>query len=411
MKRLVYFLSCLFCFLLCSTCLFAIEFNNFGEVDIHGYISQGYLRSSDNNYFLDTEDGSYDFKEVGVSLSSDVSSRLRLSIQLLSYLMGDFGNEEFHVNWATADYALKDFFNIKAGKLKIFHGIFNRNRDADFLRTCILLPQSVYNESWRTTIASLNGVEFYGTFGTGIGRFKYNLQTGGVSNVEPDSGVALYGKEQAVEQAASRFGMMLEFIPVDVKEDEAYVGRVLWITPVTGLKLNFTGWNSGGDIIGTLYTGNVESKNTVVKTASRSYTGTIEFRYRLFHFISEYSLSKYESSYIGLKSEVDPEGYYANIIYRFTDWFEAGIYHSVYYADKNDRNGKGYTPSHSAWQKDSCLSLRFDISNNWVMKFEGHYIDGTAILLKTHNMINFDLNNLDMESEWMLFGIKLTYSF
>lgn len=397
--------------LMYSATLNAFEFDEIGVIDIRGYISQGYLYSDANNYFLETEKGSYDFKEVGVSFSTDVSGGLRLSIQFLSYLMGDFGSDNFRVNWATADYTLKDWFSLKAGKLKIFHGIYNRNRDADFLRTCILLPQSVYNESWRSTIAALDGLEIYGTKRTPLGRFGYNFQTGGISDIEPDSGVALAAKEQLVEQAASRLDFQLEYIPTDVKEDKAYVGRLLWMPPIMGFSVNVTGWQARADIIGTIISGGREFENTVLKTDSQSYTGSIEFRKGAFHFITEYSLSIYESEYMGNIVNIDAEGYYANIIYRFTDWFEAGAYHSEYYADRDDMNGRNYTPSHSAWQKDSCLSFRFDMSNNWVLKFEGHYIYGTAIILKSQNMIDFDLTRPDLKSEWMLFGMKLTFSF
>ena len=88
-----------------------------------------------------------------------------------------------------------------------------------------------------------------------------------------------------------------------------------------------------------------------------------------------------------------------------------GGYYSEYYANKEDRDGKYYKPDHSAWQKDTCLSLRFDMSDQWLIKLEGHYINGTAIILKTHNQVNFDPDNIDLTEEWMLFGIKLTFNF
>ncbi len=437
MRRLFKYLLSFFLFFFSLTSLNAFEFDEIGVVETHGYISQGFLKSDANNYFMETEEGSYDFKEVGVSLSTDISEHLRISIQFLSYAMGDFGSDDFHVNWANADYSFKEWFSFKAGKLKIFHGIFNRNRDADFLRTNILLPQSVYNESWRSTISALNGLEFYGSLDMGlIGRLNYNFQSG-VSKIESDSGVALAAKEQLAEQSSSFFeGAQFEYTPLDVKEDNAYVGRLLWFTPLRGLKINFTGWFVSLDIIGSasgsidlngINIGSFESGNTILMADAKSYTGTIEYTRGNFHFISEYSLSTYdfeisvkdfESDIIGLDitsippGSIDSEGYYANIMYRFTDWLEVGVYYSEYYADKDDKSGEeNYEPSHSAWQKDSCLSLRFDISENWVLKFEGHYIDGTAIMMKSHNIVDFDLSQLDLTSEWLLFGLKLTFSF
>ena len=81
------------------------------------------------------------------------------------------------------------------------------------------------------------------------------------------------------------------------------------------------------------------------------------------------------------------EGWYLGATYRFTDWFELGAYYSEYYPNRNDKDGstpdalgRYVDPKSRAWNKDLCLTTRFDINENWVVKLEAHTIDGVALL-------------------------------
>jgi hypothetical protein len=101
------------------------------------------------------------------------------------------------------------------------------------------------------------------------------------------------------------------------------------------------------------------------------------------------------------EEDLETEGYYASMAYRFTDWFETGIYYAEY--DPNTESGAAFTPDHSGWLKDICLSTRIDVMDNWVIKFEGHAMNGTAVLMSS--------NNTDKKEDWMMFGTKVTFSF
>ena len=56
-----------------------------------------------------------------------------------------------------------------------------------------------------------------------------------------------------------------------------------------------------------------------------------------------------------------------------------------------------------------CLTFdaraaRFDLSDSWVFKLEGHYMDGDSILMA-------DSNPGGTEDDWFLLLAKVTYSF
>lgn len=102
----------------------------------------------------------------------------------------------------------------------------------------------------------------------------------------------------------------------------------------------------------------------------------------------------------------DMESYYGMISQRFGDLFEAGAYYSVHYPDSNDKHGDIFKergqPEALAWRKDLAVTARFDINENWVLKIEGHYVDGLR------EVSSSDGNPSDTS---FLFAAKMTFSF
>ncbi len=60
------------------------------EVDIHGFISQGYIKSSEYNYIVsDSEDGSFQFNEFGINFTSNLTDDIHMGMQLIARDLGD----------------------------------------------------------------------------------------------------------------------------------------------------------------------------------------------------------------------------------------------------------------------------------------------------------------------------------
>jgi hypothetical protein len=104
-------------------------------------------------------------------------------------------------------------------------------------------------------------------------------------------------------------------------------------------------------------------------------------------------------------------GFYGSIGYRFSDWLETASYYSEYYPDLSDKEGKGYEklygfPASNGYLKDLALSLRFDINPYWIIKAEGHKMQGTAVTYRQDQM-----NPYDVKEDWYLFAGKVTFNF
>ena len=88
--------------------------------------------------------------------------------------------------------------------------------------------------------------------------------------------------------------------------------------------------------------------------------------------------------------------FYVRVGYRFTDWFETGYYYSEYFGNEDSHAIKDEL-------KDHCLSLRFDINYNWIAKAEVHKMNGEFGVEPDDDGHKY--------SEWMLYALKISYSF
>ncbi|TWI74348.1 hypothetical protein LZ24_00951 [Desulfobotulus alkaliphilus] len=418
----------------------AVEFGDdlYGGVTVHGFVSQGYLLSDNNNFFAKTEDGSARFNEFGVNISSQVSDNLRVGLQIFARNLGEFGEGEPEIDWGFADYRWRDWMGIRVGKMKMVHGLYNTTRDIDMLRNSIFLPQSVYNEAWRDTVSAISGAEIYGDLYMGnAGTLSYQFQ-GGETEFAVDGGVVTSLTDQ------SRLAGVLSD-PQSTHTKYSMAGGLVWYTPINGLRLSTTVWSVEFDMetnaVAEDFLPDSGSANVKANTVSRAYTASLEYLRGPFTFAAEYMGNRYEftnqaeghsdfANFINAAGTrtLNTEGYYAAMAYRFTDWLELGISYSEYYADKDDRSGKlntidehprfpglsnprkdtGYK-DHDAWLKDIGMTARFDLTPNWVFKLEGHAMNGAAILMKD---INSDKNNnLNTSENWFLFAAKMTVSF
>ncbi|MFA6008891.1 MAG: hypothetical protein WC799_02830 [Desulfobacteraceae bacterium] len=416
----------------------AIEQSQTGKVDIHGFITQGYLVTDENNFMADTEgNGTFQFNEAGINFASDVSERLRLGVQFIARDLGKSGNKDVSIDWAVADYSVADWLNVRAGKCKMSHGLYNYERDVDMLRTFVFLPQSFYYEGWRDSVNALNGVGAYGYVPMGVvGNLTYHTDLGYTS-------VKVGGGE--VRQLEETMPKILQLNVTEVDTDTTFGGQLAWDTifGIDGLKIVGGGFNfemnATSDLIdGTVsplfdQTGTMVPDHYIYNKESRvfnlkllSTAGSIEYARGNFVFAAEYMNTAYEmtlpTTIAGvIHKKFDAIGYYGSLTYRFTDWLELGAYYSEYYRDKDDKNGKKAVQGgdlallppgqeHAMWLKDLCLSSRFDITPNWIFKLEGHMMDGAALMYSSDDNA-LPNGSMDSEQDWYLMAAKISYSF
>lgn len=369
---------------------------NLPPVDFHGFASQGLLYSSSYNYLGDTKDSTGKFFEAGVNASFNPFKRTRIAAQGFMFNVGDnVGQYHPFLDYALIEYTLNDYIGIRGGRIRRPSGIYNHIQDVDLARTWVLLPQGVYDARWRDFSASLDGVDLFGNISIGrAGGLSYEAYVGNLT-MSDNGGVA---------------NVIMNTHPYsyDGIDDCLIVGGQLWWnTPLDGLRLGAAGgylqnWGysvHANPVVQIHAVGNIPFGQASLEYTWKSWTFQAEY-YTYVLNGHNYNNVGFPTDSIGGSQHSHPDSWYVSAAYRFNKWFEAGTYYTEHYNDVDHRNN---TPDSN--QKDVAHTLRFDPKDWWVIKVEGHYLNGTALL-------NDDAANPTRNSNgWFMLAVKTTLSF
>jgi len=384
------------------------------EVDIHGFISQGYLKTTEHNFFGDTKSGSFEFNEFGINFSSELTDQLRVGLQILARDFGSNGNNQMIIDWAFGDYRWRDWLGVRAGKIKIPKGLYNETRDVDMLRTSIFLPQSVYPEILRDLDLGLLGAGVYG---------HIDLNTAGLLSYQIMYGAQNVAPNEAASQAL--MGTTAVFTPVEndsIDVNRKYVFGLVWETPLSGLRMGLT--YDSSDILATAhFTGegfwDEGETVTIDFDTFRNIVLSAEYTRGNLVLAGEYIQTdkKYDLFFpdaVRDREDMTADGWYLSAAYEFTDRFALGTYYSESYNDKDDRDGEKLAAtsgiSHRAYFKDICLTTAITINPYWIVKLEGHRFAGTNGVSPL-DQVPDENGHVFAKENWNLFAAKVTFSF
>lgn len=137
------------------------------DYQVHGYAAQGFVYTTDNNFFGKSSDGSTDYYEAGLNASVQVHPKLTFAAQAAIRDAGISDDGSLRLDYAVADYRFLEAVNttigVRAGKVKNPVGFYNETRDVVFTRPSILMP-SIYsdNQNQRSLVFTAPGAQIYG---------------------------------------------------------------------------------------------------------------------------------------------------------------------------------------------------------------------------------------------------------
>jgi hypothetical protein len=354
------------------------------SVEVHAFASQGFILTTNNNNYLDngTTGGSFQFSEIGVNFTKSLTDRLRLGLQLFAQDLGPAGNYTVQMDWFYVDYRLTDWLGIRFGRVKIPFGLYNEVNDVDSARLSVLLPQSVYPIENSNYLLAQTGGELYGYLRLGsAGAIDYHAYAGTI-----------------FAEAVTSPGSFVQITSLTTP----YVvgGRVLWETPVEGLRVGASVQTLKLDF--NLLAG---ATPLTADIPAALWVASAEYAAHNLLLAAEYSrwyLRSYSSDpaiFPEVTHNAVSERGYVMAAYRVTRWLQAGAYYSLLYPDITQRTGS------ENMQLDGAATIRFDINSHLLVKLEGHYMTGTAVLDPTLNN-NTPLNAL--APHWAVFLLKTT---
>lgn len=372
-----------------------------GALQIHGFVSQGYIKTTRNDYLASSSraQGSVDFTEVGLNFTQPLGDRLRVGLQLFAHDLGPLGNYAPQLDWYYLDYRFFDWLGVRVGKTKLPWGLYNEANDVDAGRVPILLPQSLYRVANRESLFAQTGGELYGDVPLGpVGKLEYRLYGGTIFVNTADASEELKEFEVPYEGGA----------------------RLMWRPPVEGLQLGGSGQlvrfdfdyapsaaqRSQYEMAGLLPMGS--SGVISARLKAELWVASIEYQRERLLLAAEYGRTyvHYDTGLLSPTIDVVSEGGYGMVSYQVTSWFTPGLYYSAYFPDiYDDAQPSARERGRSAYQHDVAATLRYDVTPHWLVKVEGHYMHGTAGL-------SSDLNDErpleELAEDWGVFLLKTT---
>jgi hypothetical protein len=366
------------------------------DIQIHGFVSQGYVKTTNNNYLAESarKQGSFDFTEVGINFTKSLNDKLRVGVQLFAHDLGPLGNYSPQFDWYYLDYRLFDWLGIRAGKTKLPWGLYNESNDIDAGRVQVLLPQSLYPVANRESLFAQTGAELYG-----------DVALGGAGSLE----YRLYGGTIFLNIA----DVTAQFKNFDVAYDLG--GRVMYRPPVEGLQLgtslqavrfDFSFTPNEAQLADYQAKGQLPADfgGTIdVALPIKLWVASVEYQVERLSLAAEFgrNFGSYQTTLLTPDVKVKTQGAYVMGSYQVRPWFTPGLYYSAYFPNVD------HIKKRSTYQHDVAATLRFDITPNWLVKAEGHYMHGTAALRPELNGAARD----KLTKDWGVFLLKTTAYF
>lgn len=380
---------------LCSGVAAASEFTD--AIQVHGFAGQAYIYTTDNDFFGESSDnGDFDFTELGLNVSASLNSRLQLAGQVLSRRAGEGDKGSLRIDYGLADYSLisgpVSRWGVRVGRILNPLGFYNETRDMAFTRPSIFLPQSIYFDRTRDLALSSDGVHTYGEYRTGGSEFFWQF------------GVA-YPRVDNDELERALLGGLR---PGDLESDVSYLGRILWEAGGGHIRVGLSAARVNIDYdpgkIDPFQAGSIRFEPLILSAQynAEKWSLTTEYARRHFEFDNFHPLV--DTTFTG-------ESAYLQGVYRFARNWDALLRYDLLYTDRNDRNGNDFNsrtglPAFSRFAKDWTFGLGWNINQAFLVRVEYHIVNGTAWLPAEDNP-----NPLSTEKRWEMFAFQASFRF
>lgn len=370
-----------------------------GTTRIHGFATQAFIATSDNNFFGETSgDEHFGLTELGLNASVRPLSNLHVAAQLLSRRAGEGDDGEVRFDYALVDFhplaSARNRLGVRAGRIMNPLGLYNDTRDVAFTRPSIFLPQSIYFDRTRDLALSADGAHAYGEHRFDAGELLWQF---GV--VDPRV------KHGEIERALLGADM-----PGRLEADTSYVGRLLWEVDGGRVRLAV----SGASV-------NIDYEPAAVDPLS---AGRIRFTPLIYSFqyndegwslTSEYARRGFHLRDFGVvpETKLTGESGYVQSSWRIRPNWSVLLRYDVLYSDREDRSGTAYAAvnpaarrAYSRYAKDATVGVAWNVTPSVLLRAEYHNVEGTAWLPSFDNP-----DALATSKYWDMFAILASYRF
>ncbi|MDS4015133.1 MAG: hypothetical protein RKP46_12415 [Candidatus Accumulibacter sp.] len=348
-----------------------------GDLKVHGFISQGLVHTTDNNFLGQSDDQiSRDFREIGINASWRLVPDIQLSAELLSHRAGGTDDGSVRVDYGLVDWNAFSSENgragLRVGRLKTAYGLYNKTRDVTFTRPSIILPQSIYFERTRNLTVSADGAELYAE--------RYG-EAGSLT-----ASFAL-GKPKTKTEAA-KVALFLSSPPGELEPRLAPDLQLLYEGAGNRYRLAFTALQ-----LDLSYRPGAADRLRAGRFRLTPLIFSGQYNAERWSLTGEYAIRRTSVSNFGPyfpDSHAVGQSYYLQASYQFAPQWEVLLRYDAFYADMRDRSGKAFAaatrqPAFSRFARDWTAGIRFDVTPEFMLRAEYHHVTGTGFLAAQDN--------------------------
>ena len=366
-------------------------------LQVHGFASQAVVRTSDNHFFGNSPETSFDFTEIGINASLLINPQILLSGQLLARRAGDMYDGTPDLDYGLADITLvsssENRLGFRLGRVKNPLGIYNETRDVPFTHPAIFLPQVIYFDKVRNLMLALDGLMLYGGTYNNLGTLS--LTVGGGQSVIDDNVEWIF--------LGNDFNGDLRL------DGNTQIARLWYSTPGERFKFGLSGialslkFDPGQHSLLSAGTTDIFYWIASVQYDSEDWTLSAEYGRQPVEW------NDYRNPFVPDKITV--EGYYLQGTYRVRSNVELLLRYEEGFGDRNDRDGKRFSevtgvPPFGRFSKIWTAGLRWDINPNWMVRAEYQRHHGTFVLSPRENPDPSQLSEY-----WNLFAVQAAFRF
>lgn len=379
------------------------SYNNSGDFQLHGFISQGIIDVDGSDFVNDSGDISAELTELGLNASYQLTEQFRLAGQVV-YLDG--GNR--YLEGVRLDYLLIDWSaftndhwqaNFYLGRFKNNHWLYSSSRDIPFARPSIILPQSVYFDGFRDIAVGSDGLAT---------KISYSDDDYGDFDWQLSYGTSPLSTEQTQN-------LLSEYAKGSTEQDYDSQTSLYW-------QPAFSAWRFGISFLEAAFTYEQGSP-----TSGDAFFDS-DFYFQFYTLNALYEGERWEFSgemyqqrftvdgfyYPGYEDDNIGQGYYFQTRYKLNNQLTLLARYEDFYVDKEDKNGKkleeetgGLVPYYFGFHQDTTIGLNYDITSNFSVRAEYHWVQGAAKLTPVV-VPNPEVNNTE---DWSMWAVQLMYWF
>ncbi|WP_432472949.1 hypothetical protein [Amphritea sp. HPY] len=365
------------------------------STEVHGFVSQSYISTDGNNYFGQSKDGSFDFREAGINIIHEATPDLHFAAQVISRKAGKTNDGSPHLDYALMDYNLFDEngwrSGIRLGRTKTPYGFYNLTRDIPNARSGVSVPSSIYFEQLRNSLISTDGGNFYSNLNRDWGSLSFDLYSG---QTETDVEMEYYVLQQD--------------LPGQFDDATMRGARLLYENMGGSLRLALTYAHPEFD-----YQPGSFDPFSAGHVASDMLLYSVQYNLEKWSLTAEYLTADNEVTAFGVLPDrfSNTEAFYIQGDYRINSDLTVYLRYEEQTLDTKDPDGtQFYQPlfgaAHIAFGKNTVLGGRWDFADNWLIRGEIHDTRGTLWLPKSDNPSLPERNE-----KWQMLVLQLVYSF